>query len=86
MIRYIKRKLKCFYNKNVRFFGREVKIMRWKQVVQRKHYHGELRYSTVFAWLPIRCENGDCAWLKKVNLVEEYRIDPTGHWINKKFE
>lgn len=49
--------------------------MRWKQVVQRKPYHGELRYSTVFAWLPIRCENGDCAWLEKVHLVEEYRID-----------
>ena len=55
--------------------------MRWKQVVQRKPYPGDLRYSTVFAWLP-----GDCAWLEKVNLVEEYRIDPEGHWINKKFE
>lgn len=48
--------------------------MRWKQVVQRKPYHGDLRYSTVFAWLPIRCENGDCAWLEKVNLVEEYKL------------
>ena len=69
--------------KKVDFLGREVKTMRWKQVVQRKPYHGDLRYSTVFAWLPIRCENGDCAWLEKVNLVEEYRIDPIGHWVIK---
>lgn len=67
-------------------WGSEVKIMRWKQAVQRKPCHGDLRYSTVFAWLPIRCENGDCVWLEKVNLVEEYRIDPMGHWINKKFK
>ena len=44
--------------------------MRWKRVIQNTPCHGDLRYSTVFAWLPIRCDNGDCAWLEKVNLVE----------------
>ena len=60
--------------------------MRWKRVIQNTPCHGDLRYSTVFAWLPIRCINGECAWLEKVNLVEEYRIDPIRHWVNKKFE
>ena len=27
MIHYIKQKLKCFYNKNVRFFGKRGKVM-----------------------------------------------------------
>lgn len=36
----------------------------------------------------IKCENGECAWLEKVNLVEEYTIDSSGfgHWVNKEFE
>lgn len=60
--------------------------MRWiKLTIKYKPYEGQLRYSTKFAWLPIECDNGECAWLEKVNLVEEYRINPIGHWVNKEF-
>ena len=62
--------------------------MRWKKQIKIEPCYGELRRSTVSAWLPIRCENGDCAWLEKVNLVEEYTIGSSGfaHWVNKEFE
>lgn len=62
--------------------------MRWKKQIKIKPYYGELRRSTVFTWLPIKCENGECAWLEKVNLVEEYTIGSLGfgHWVNKEFE
>lgn len=59
--------------------------MRWKQTVESKPYHGQIRHVTKFALLSIKCVNGECVWLEKVNIVEEYRIDSTGHWINKAF-
>lgn len=59
--------------------------MRWKEDVH-KPYHGEQRTIRLFAVFPIRCVNGECVWLEKVNLVQEFRIDPNYHWVNKRFE
>ena len=59
--------------------------MRWKENVQRKPYHGEQRIVTEFAVFPIHCINGDVVWLEKVNIKQEYRIDPAGRWINLHF-
>ena len=70
------------------FILKKREIMTWKKQIKIEPYYGELRRSTVFAWLPIKCENGECAWLEKVNLVEEYTIGSSGfgHWVNKEFE
>ena len=55
--------------------------MRWKTEVQKKPYAGQKRVGTVFAWLPIKSENGEHVWLEHATIVEEYRIDPEGHWV-----
>lgn len=47
---------------------------------------GEQRIITKFAALPIHCINGDGVWLEKVNIKQEYRIDPTGgRWFDLYF-
>ena len=59
--------------------------MRWKEEVENKPYHGEQRTVTKFALFPIHCINGEAAWLEKVNIKQEYRIDPTGRWVDMCF-
>lgn len=59
--------------------------MKWREKTETKPYHGDSRTITKFAFLPIHCKNGTCAWLEKVKIMQEYRIDPIGHWINKAF-
>lgn len=61
-------------------------MVKERNEIQSAPYHGQIKYTTVFSWLPIRCVNGECAWLEKVKLVKEYRMDPSGHWINKEFK
>lgn len=59
--------------------------MRWTESIERKPYHGETRIVSKFAIFPIVCENGEAAWLEKVNIKQEYRIDPSGDWHNMNF-
>ena len=59
--------------------------MRWKEEIENKPYHGEQRTITKFALFPIHCINGEDAWLEKVNIKQEYRIDPTGRWVDMCF-
>lgn len=56
--------------------------MRWKEEIENKHYHGQQRIITKIALFPIHCINGDVSWLEKVNIKQEYRIDPSYHWVN----
>lgn len=56
--------------------------MRWKEEIENKHYHGQQRIITKFALFSIHCINGDVSWLEKVNIKQEYRIDPSYHWVN----
>lgn len=58
--------------------------MRWIKEIERKPYHGQERVVTKFALLPIRCESGECAWLEKVDIFQQFRIDPSGHWVNER--
>ena len=58
--------------------------MKWYKEPYAKPYPGDEMVITKFAWIPIKCENGECAWLEKVNILEEYQI--VGHeWVNKRF-
>lgn len=61
--------------------------MRWVKEVDSKPYVGEQRVITKFALLPIRCDNGECAWLEKVNVLQQFRIIPNSNaqWRNEKF-
>lgn len=60
--------------------------MRWKEEVELRPYHGQLKQYEKFAWLPIRDEEGNCAWLEKVTVIEEFRIDPNYHWVIKEIK
>lgn len=59
--------------------------MRYKVPVPEKYCHGDQRIVKGFAFLPIECENGEAAWLEKVSILQEYRVDPTSDWHNLKF-
>lgn len=59
--------------------------MRYKVPVKEENYPGDQRIIKVFALLPIECENGEAAWLEKVSVLQEYRVDPEGDWHNLKF-
>lgn len=59
--------------------------MRYNKKVEMRPHHGETRIVQKFAWLPIECNNGECAWLGKVSILQEFRIDPESHWVNKQF-
>lgn len=59
--------------------------MYWETEIKREPYHGEQRVITKFAFRPVRTEDGKVRWLEKVSILQTYRIDPKGHWINNCF-
>lgn len=54
--------------------------MRWNTPVKRDYYHGQKRVGTKFALFPISSTNGKHVWLETATIIEEYKINPTGHW------
>ena len=59
--------------------------MKWNTNQTLKPYHGQKRTVSMFALAPVHCKNGESAWLEKITMEQEYRIDPTGHWVNNCF-
>ena len=68
--------------------------MKWrKRKVDERHYDGQERIISKFALFPIYCENGEIAWLEKVNVKQKYKIGAEyivglgaiDEWINMEF-
>ena len=59
--------------------------MRWKTEIERKPYHGQQRIVTRFALFPVKTEDGEVRWLERVNIMQTYLINPSGHWVNDYF-
>jgi hypothetical protein len=69
--------------------------MRWRknEVDEPPYYDGQERVINKFALFPIYCENGEIAWLEKVNIKQKYKIGAEyiiglgaiDDWINMKF-
>ena len=59
--------------------------MRWKTEIEKKPYHGQQRVVTGFALLPVKTKDGEVRWLERVNIMQTYLIDPSGHWVNNYF-
>jgi hypothetical protein len=38
----------------------------------RTRRHGDIRERVVFAWLPIRCSDGQTYWLRRVHVTEQW--------------
>ena len=59
--------------------------MRWKTEIERKPYHGQQRVVTKFALFPVKTEDGEVRWLKRVNIMQTYLINPERHLVNDYF-
>lgn len=59
--------------------------MRWKTEIEQKPYHGQQRVVTRFALFPVKTEDGEVRWLERVNIMQTYLIDPSGHWVDDYF-
>ena len=59
--------------------------MRWKTEIKQKPYHGQQRVVTGFALFPVKTEDGEVRWLERVNIMQTYLINPSGHWVNDYF-
>ena len=55
--------------------------MRWKMEIEQKPYHGQHRVATGFALFSVKTRDGEVRWLEKDNIMQTYRIDPSGHWV-----
>lgn len=64
--------------------------MRWREKEKLEPRIGDERVVTKFALFPIRCDNGEWAWLEKVDILQGYvkqEIDGMFYaiWVNKRF-
>ena len=59
--------------------------MRWKTEIKQKPYHGQQRVVTRFALFAVKSEEGVVRWLERVNIMQTYLVDPSGHWVDDYF-
>lgn len=47
---------------------------------------GDIRYRTVFAWIPIPCEDGQTRWLEHVLVKEKFMLTMEGDYCWRPLE